>query len=134
MSHNFSLAKRQNIIQDFLDERLSKLDIRTKHGIGKKYLVKLLRNSGIPNKIRKIDGPRNYGARKYKLDFDYFKSLDREDKAYFLGLLSADGHIHQSKLRNFIHLSLIDLELIELFRDAIGSNSPVRSFQPKYGN
>lgn len=35
---------------------------------------------------------KRYNA-KYDLECDFFKNIDTEEKAYFLGLLLADGHI-----------------------------------------
>lgn len=48
-------------------------------------------------------------TRKYKCDLQYFEKIDREDKAYFLGLLYADGC-------NYGHLRVTDLKLQEVDR------------------
>jgi len=52
---------------------------------------------------------------------DYFNDIDCPEKAYWLGMLWADGYIAGNK----IGLGLIDREHVESFRDAINSNHAI---------
>lgn len=63
--------------------------------------------------------------RKYELREDYFDKIDSAEKAYFLGLLYADGNVAKGNFR--IELTGSDKPLLERFRDAIylDSNRPL---------
>jgi hypothetical protein len=59
-------------------------------------------------------------ARKHTLRQDFFRIVDTQEKAYFLGLLVADGWIN--KKSGIVGLSLIDKPLVELLKQAVGSS------------
>ena len=65
----------------------------------------------------------------YKVDTHFFDEIDTEEKAYFLGLLLADGHI---STRNAIMLTMKDIDIIEKYKKEIKSNKEIK--QDKYGN
>lgn len=71
---------------------------------------KILRKNGI-----KIIGFRN----QFPLNENYFENIDSNEKAYWLGMLYADGNI--SAYNNEIALSLKDKEHVEKFKEAIGA-------------
>lgn len=50
---------------------------------------------------------------------DYFKIIDSSDKAYFLGLIKADGYINKERHLLAIRLQAKDVELLEAFCEAI---------------
>jgi hypothetical protein len=50
---------------------------------------------------------------------NYFTIIDSEDKAYFLGLLYADGCIHNTQPRFLISLQEEDKHILELFKEKI---------------
>jgi len=58
-----------------------------------------------------------------KIDEDYFKSINSYDKAYWLGIILSDGTIDKKGYK--ISLTSKDLELIEKFRNAIGSEHKI---------
>lgn len=64
--------------------------------------------------------------RKHFFNEDYFKIIDTEDKAYWLGFITADGHISKSSQYNSYRLSIsqsdIDKEHLEKFLKCIGAN------------
>lgn len=65
---------------------------------------------------------------KYTYNKEYFKSIDTEEKAYWLGFLFADGSIMRNKdvLTGLaLELSNKDLEHLKLFKNHIDSNSPI---------
>lgn len=64
--------------------------------------------------------------KKYKINENYFETIDSEEKSYFLGLLYADGCI--SKTQNCIQIALQaeDKYILELFSKSIETNKPLR--------
>lgn len=55
----------------------------------------------------------------YHCNNDYFSVIDTEDKAYFLGLLYADGCVHDIQPRFLISLQEEDKYILELFKEKI---------------
>jgi transposase len=86
-------------------------------------------------KRRGVEAPKEsyfYNSkRKYTLNQHYFDIIDTEEKAYFLGLLYADGCNYE--YRNTVVMSLIevDKEILEKFNYAIGSNRPLMKVNVK---
>ena len=64
-------------------------------------------------------------ARKYYFDENYFENIDTEDKAYFLGLLMADGYVATSERFVTIALKESDVEILNKFKKAIKSEAPL---------
>lgn len=64
---------------------------------------------------------------RYKLNDDYFSKIDTEQKAYFLGLLYADGNLHRTKYITTLVLSEQDRCLVEVFREQLGTKKPIYS-------
>lgn len=77
-------------------------------------------------KYRKIlsNKSRSELSRKYKLDETYFDKIDSEGKAYFLGLLYADG-CNGDNHSVCISLQEIDVEILNKFNTEINSNRPL---------
>ena len=88
-------------------------------------LVDLCKITGIkaPQTIRNILRKNQVEIKgfryKYPLKEDYFETIDSFDKAYWLGMLYADGAIQDNQFS--IRLNLIDKEHIEKFKAAIGA-------------
>lgn len=51
---------------------------------------------------------------------DYFKVIDSPDKAYFLGLIKADGYIDRTRNRLALRLQEKDVELLNKLCDCVG--------------
>jgi hypothetical protein len=66
-----------------------------------------------------------FNARKYTLDESYFEIIDKEEKAYFLGLLYADGCNYKNKFFT-ISLAEKDKSILEKFNKELGSNRPIK--------
>src|SRR5690606_24292057 len=102
----------------YLEERLSSLNISKKFNVSSPTIQKLLRKEGI---IRRV-GESNL---KYAQDNDFFKNIDTEEKAYWLGFLYADGYITQNnQLR--INLSIEDENHLLKFYNSINSNRSIK--------
>lgn len=63
--------------------------------------------------------------RKYSLNEDFFENIDNEKKAYFLGLLYADGCNFPEGTRVLISLTEEDKDILEEFKKIIGYNRPL---------
>lgn len=74
-------------------------------------------------KLKREDNPH----RKWTLNEDYFSVIDNEYKAYFLGLLMADGYIDKKLKTMSIALKNEDSKILELLLKHIGSNQPLRN-------
>ena len=82
------------------------------------------------NKLRLNKEPIN---KKYKIDQDFFKQIDNEVKAYWLGYIMADGTII---VNNSYKLGLvsIDKELLEKFKQDTKSTHPIYGYLNKVNN
>ena len=63
--------------------------------------------------------------RKYPLNEDFFDSINSEEKAYFLGLLYADGCNTPKVGKIMIGLSEKDKEILVTFQSSLGYNRPL---------
>lgn len=67
------------------------------------------------------------GKRTYKVDKNFFKCINTEEKAYVLGFICADGHIEKDRLT--ITVSIKDKDILEKIRSAMHSNHPIKEIQ-----
>ncbi len=75
------------------------------------------------------------GLRKFKVNNDYFEKIDTKDKAYFLGLLIADGNNEVVGFR--LQLKESDKHILETFKEKInytGNLLFVKSKNIKHSN
>jgi len=77
------------------------------------HIATYLKHRGIPSRNNST------ACRKYKLNENYFETIDTEHKAYFLGLLYADGCNHLNRTCVSLELQEEDSYLLETFSDAI---------------
>ena len=61
--------------------------------------------------------------RKNNFNQDYFNVIDTEDKAYFLGLLFADGNVYMKRNRVQITLANEDSYILDKFNQCINSSA-----------
>ena len=70
---------------------------------------------------------------KSSYDLDFFEKIDTEEKAYFLGLIYADGYIlngrKNRKESDAVGLALTDLDVLEKFKKVLNSNHPINIYQ-----
>ncbi len=112
---------RKQQVLDLWNEGLGATQIGKKLGIDvcnvSSYLTQSL---GPGNKGRHIN---NY--RIFTLDEYFFEKIDREDKAYFLGLLYADGSLNKNQNSVTIALHEKDKEILECFRKCMNYTKPL---------
>lgn len=108
----------QNIIYKY-NNGCSILSIAEQYHKSEKTISDLLKKNGIHVLV-----PEEMNH-KYKLDARYFDNINTEDKAYFLGLIAADGCVTQDN-KFSISLQEQDKYIIELFQTFISSNHPIK--------
>lgn len=93
--------------------------ISKKFNISKFSVLSSLRNMGIQIKTS------SQANRRYKINESYFDKIDTEDRAYFLGILYADGYV--SEEFNKVRLSLIesDREILDKLSKFIYKDRPL---------
>ena len=79
----------------------------------------------------KINNDRAKLARKYTLNEDYFEKIDSEEKAYFLGLLYADGCNQPQRNTTTIMLQERDGHILEKFYKEINCNKPLYFYKKR---
>lgn len=60
---------------------------------------------------------------KYKINHSFFKEINTEAKAYFLGFLMADGNIHENKMCLSLHKQ--DEHILHSFKNSMNSEHPI---------
>ena len=75
----------------------------------------------------------NKSSKKYVYNEDYFKKIDTEDKAYWLGFICADGYINVKNKRLILELKYSDRSHIEKFKKCINSNNPIFDYEQNLG-
>lgn len=115
-----SLTEEQK--QDILDqyELKTSKELSEYYGVSKSLITKVWRENGLIGKERCL----------YPFDFNYFENIDSSDKAYFLGLLAADGNVFNrengnSKSITRLCLQKTDKIILEIFKMYLGSEQPL---------
>jgi len=117
----FTTEQIGDIINDYLINKLSSKEISIKHNVSLWTILRLLKRKNI-----KINNPSDC-HKKYKINDDYFNKIDSEDKAYFLGLLFADGYNDTKNNVASITLQSIDVNILNIFNYKLNSNKPLRN-------
>lgn len=107
--------QEQQIIDLYLNDKLSQKEIANKFNCCSETIHKILIRNNIETKIQ---------PRKNKhTNENYFEKIDTEQKAYFLGFLFADGNVHKNQLSLEIHVK--DRELLEIFKQELNLDSKI---------
>jgi hypothetical protein len=88
-----------------------------------------IRNQTISRKLNQLGyTDRTKGnLRKYTVNENIFDNIDSKEKAYYLGLLAADGSLNQNSSLVRLSLHNNDKYMLEQFNDFVGSNRPIFS-------
>ena len=70
----------------------------------------------------------------YHCDYDYFKTIDTEEKAYWLGFIYADGNVNKAKNTLTINLQGRESGHLSKFNKCIAGNFKVKVFDEKHGD
>lgn len=86
-------------------------DLRKFYHVDHHVITKILKNKNIIIINRR--------SRKYEINHDFFDNIDSPEKAYFLGLLYADGNVCLKKVTISISLSEKDRAILKVFNKLI---------------
>lgn len=120
----------EQIIQEYQDG-LSTIKIGEKYNYHAGTIWRLLKKRNIPVRSNRIN------SRKYQYDENYFKEIDTEEKAYWLGFIYADGYVSNTKSgKKFgLTLSIKDVNHLEKLNTAMKSNVPIKCYKAQgYSN
>ncbi len=98
------------IVDYYVNKRLRSTEIAPMFNICSNTVIKIVERAGFQ--------PRNHSS-KYYWNQDYFEKIDSKDKAYFLGLMVADGHNVSGRPGLSIQLEEGDRAILEKFKECI---------------
>jgi hypothetical protein len=116
--------EKMKIVEEYL-QGMSSIQIGGRYDISHNAVCGLLKRRGV--KIR----PLSESMRKYSLDETFFDIIDTQEKAYFLGLLYADGYNNEERGVIALRLSEGDKDILLKFNKAIQSNRPLQYIKTK---
>ena len=130
IGYNVRDSKNYKLSQEDKEEILRSYYYKTSGELAKEYNV----SRGMITKLwydNNLTGKEK--SRKYYLgNPDYFKNIDTEEKAYFLGFIAADGCIYDTEdsrqTRVRIGISKVDKEILEKLQKELNTNKPINEF------
>lgn len=108
---------------EMFSEGKSLRSIEKETGINRKTLSKRFKEDGLVIKAR---SKGTTGKRKYLLNESSFKTIDSEEKAYWLGFLYADGYINTSFGHIEVALGGKDETHLEEFKAFLETDAPIK--------
>lgn len=114
----FSDIQKADIVQKYLSDKMTIESISLNYGLSVSPIKSVLRELNV------ITRDPSETSRKHSLDEHYFDCIDSYDKAYFLGLLFADGYNSDHSI--VLSLSKKDIRILEIFRCFIKSQQPLK--------
>lgn len=107
-----------NIIKDYIENKISTKELSIKYKCSLVNINSTLRRYNIKRRKDRIG--------KCSANFNYFQKINTESKAYFLGLLFADGCIYKNILK--LSLSSIDIDILKKFKKALRGNFNINTY------
>jgi len=114
----FSDVQKADIVKKYLSDKMTLKKISLDYNISDIPIKRVLREQHV------ISREPTETSRKYPLNEHYFDHIDSYDKAYFFGLLMADGYNSNQSI--VLILSKKDVKILERFRDFIKSQQPLK--------
>jgi len=94
-------------VKMYVEDKMSSELIAKQFDVDSGVIVRAIKKSGA--KIR----PSTENKRQYKIDDTFFEKVDNEAKAYFLGLLYADGGLSSKQGSTTLSLQIEDRDILE---------------------
>lgn len=114
------LQENENDIILEYEKGNSAITIGKQYGVDYSVIIRILKKNNISLRDQSLR------RRKFLINDDFFAEINTEEKAYFLGLIYADGYVNEK--RNYLRLALKsnDVDILIKFRDAIYDNKDKR--------
>lgn len=122
----FSDSDIQQIITMYSERNLSYQQIAKHFNVNPTVIRRVCKENGLKSRDNK------FYRTKYSFNEDYFKDIDTEDKAYWLGFIYADGYITKGKKLG-IKISNNDYQHLEKFKKCINSNHAINVYSCQGG-
>lgn len=124
MVHKKITKEKINLVYELYEKKLTPKAIANDVGISDTSVRNIIRT-----KFPECD--LHYSRRKYYVDTDYFKIIDTEKKAYFLGLMYADGCVLKRKGSLLSKIALVkeDSYLLKEFKKEIKTSYPFYEYK-----
>ncbi|MFO7880956.1 MAG: LAGLIDADG family homing endonuclease [Kosmotogaceae bacterium] len=127
---NLTDKQKVELCELYKTGRYSTNDLAKLYNTSQANIQRLLKNRNI-----KPLKSNSEWSRKYNLNENYFDKIDSEDKAYFLGLLYADGCNYYEKGNSIsINLQEEDKYILDKFRKLINTDKPLYYKKPRKEN
>ena len=110
-----TLEQEKEIIK--LVETKSQKEIASMFNVSQSGISKLMKRYGI-----KASNKGRLNMARLPLDVDYFKNIDSNDKAYWLGYICGDGNINKDYK---VTITTKDLEILERFKSDVKSGHTI---------
>lgn len=123
MPKHITLQQKRDIVEYYASKPMTLKQVREKFGITTAKISEILNEYG----VQKYNKTQLFSP---NLNENYFKEIDTEDKAYFLGLIISDGCIHNNKHGQrllSITLQEKDKYILEKFIKCVNSNKRITS-------
>lgn len=108
-----------DMVNEYTSKIISCAELSRKYGVSLNSIIRLLRRRQI--RIKGLEEVK----RKYYFDEQYFKEINNERKAYFLGLFYADGCNHEKRHYVTIGLQRQDSYILEEFNKDLNFKKPI---------
>lgn len=110
----------EDIVNLYVNQGYTIPQIRNKYSCRTQTVMDILNTNGVDTSENERKSVNRL------LDHNYFSNIDTEEKAYFLGMLMADGSIRtQGNEKPTITLELIDLDVVEKLKIAVNADSTI---------
>ena len=117
----------KKICEEYLARPISCIKLAEKHKLTQCAVWRAIKRNNIkPKKRWEI-------YKKHTVNDFYFDKIDTEDKAYFLGLLCADGCVDKKYISFAIALQSEDMYILQKFCEIIKSTRPIGVYKVKNG-
>lgn len=121
----FTKSQTDEIIKKY-NNGISLRELSKELNHSRSFLSKLLKENNVIIKDNTIN------SRKYIHNENFFKTIDSEVKAYWLGFMYADGFIESKRQHGNqkfgITLNSIDIKHLEKFKKSIESSNPIKNY------
>lgn len=107
---------RAGIVHDYLAGNPAS-QVAAKYGVSQSTAYNVLRAAGCERR------PASVSRVKRAVDVHYFRDIDTEEKAYWLGFVAADGNVNTRLFQ--MRLAARDGSHLELFRKCLSAETPV---------